>query len=257
MITNELKKIVAETMVHRELAFLPRDRAALIGLGTGTTAIWGIRYLAQIVTTANEEKKGPWVDAGLTYSPLCVATSSQSHDIARALGLNVGELNDAVFAQGIDLAFDGADEVSPQGFLIKGGGAAHAREKLIEHRAKRFVVVVDETKLVDLLGSTFAVPIEIMPMARESVRRVVESLGAVATLREGSGKIGPLLTDNGLHILDARFPKGLPLGTELNPTSTERFLKSLPGVLEVGIFTCPVAQVYIGYQDGRVESRLK
>ena len=272
MNVQEIKKTVGYAVIDQEFAagHLHGGTAKQlfrIGLGTGTTAIWAIRRLAEYVAD------------GRLADIVCVATSLGSQLEAQKLGLRVTDLNDPVVAGAVDWAFDGADQVTPEGYLVKGGGAAHAREKLVEHNAGRFVVLVDEHKLVSCLGgdpaakpgertgqcqcedapgwdgNAYAIPIEVMPLAMVSVIRAVEAFGGRVQARESPGKIGPVVSDNGLFILDAVFPDGLAVGSTTDPVAIEMAIKNLPGVLEVGIFTCPVAAVYIGKADGKVECR--
>lgn len=247
----DTKQIAGRALIDREITdgFLrsgTKETVFRIGLGTGTTAIWAVRRLAECVA------------AGDLNHILCVPTSTQTQLEAQANGLPVTDLNDPRVGGRVDWAFDGADQVSPEGYLIKGGGAAHAREKLVEHSAGRFVVVVDEIKLVDSIGGDpsdggFAIPIEVMPLAIAQVSKAVEALGAKVTPRESKGKIGPVMSDNGLVIIDAVFAARLKAGTESDPARIEKAIKVLPGVLDVGIFSCPVAAVYAGRKDGTVD----
>ena len=272
MDANEMKKLVGYATVDQEVAagHLRSGTAAKpfrVGLGTGTTAIWAIRRIAELA------------GAGKLSHLVCVPTSLGSQLEGQKLGLHMTDLNDPAVGGKVDWAVDGADQVSPEGYLIKGGGAAHAREKLVEHQAGRFVVLVDERKMVSMLGgdpqakpgektgkcqcadgpcwdgNAFAVPVEVMPLAMSSVIASLETFGARAKAREASGKIGPVVSDNGLYIIDAVFPDGLAVGSTSDPVALEMAIKMLPGVLDVGIFTCPVARVYIGKADGTVEIR--
>jgi ribose 5-phosphate isomerase A len=272
MDANEMKKLVGFATIDQEFAAGHlrsgvAEHPFRVGLGTGTTAIWAIRRLAELV------------GQGKIKHIVCVPTSLGSQLEGQKLGLRVSDLNDPVVKGKVDWAFDGADQVSPEGYLVKGGGAAHAREKLVEYQAGRFVVLVDERKMVPLLGgdpaakpgekpgacqcdnqpgwdgNAYAVPVEVMPMAMTSVIMALESFGAKARAREANGKIGPVVSDNGLYIVDAVFPEGLCVGTASDPVALEMAIKMLPGVLDVGLFTCPVAAVYIGKADGRVERR--
>lgn len=271
MDANEMKKLVGYATIDQEVAAGHlrsgvNEHPFRIGLGTGTTAIWAIRRLAELV------------EQGKLKHLVCVPTSLGSQLEAQRLGLHVTDLNDPAVGGKVDWAFDGADQVSPEGYLVKGGGAAHAREKLVEHQAGRFVVLVDERKIVPMLGgdpqakpgektsncqcegvvwdgNAYAVPVEVMPLAMTSVIQALQSFGARAKAREANGKIGPVVSDNGLYIVDAVFPDGLCPNTASDPVALEMAIKMLPGVLDVGIFTCPVAAVYIGKTDGSVERR--
>jgi len=146
----------------------------------------------------------------------------------------------------IDLAIDGADEIDPKKNLIKGGGGAHAREKYIDYFAERFIVVADESKLVQSLGQKFPVPVEVLPEAYRAVQKSLSNLGAVSQLRMALKKAGPVITDQGNFILDAKFY------SLDQPKQMEIDINNIPGVLENGIFTRTVESVLIGsYSDGK------
>jgi ribose 5-phosphate isomerase A len=201
---------------------------AVVGLGTGTTAAWAIRAL------------GDAVDAGLDVKG--IPTSYQSRQLALEAGITVTTL-DAV--DGIDLAIDGADQVAGRD-LLKGGGAAHAREKIIDRAADRFVVVVDPEKLSETLSRP--IPLEVLPDARPVVERAVEDLGGDPTLRAASEKDGPVITDNGNLVLDCSF------GQIDDPHGLASSLAELPGVLEHGLFVGLADEIHVGSADGvRIE----
>jgi len=233
------------TEIKRAVGFAAVDRFVQSGmnlaLGTGSTAIWSVRRVGELVRS------------GVLANIRVVATSFQTELECRSWGLDLRDLSDPILENRIDLAIDGADEVSPEGFLVKGGGAAHVREKITEYAAKRFIVVVDQSKLVSVLGKAFAVPIEVIPLARAQVIRALEGWKATVKLREGSGKAGPTISDNGNFILDAFFPEGLVVGKSSDPCAVEMALKSLPGVVESGIFTRKVEAVLVGKSDGTVQ----
>ena len=146
----------------------------------------------------------------------------------------------------IDIAIDGADEVDPQKNLIKGGGAAHTREKIVDALADQFVVVVDGNKLVDRLGSTFLLPVEVIPMAIAPVMRAIEKLGGKPELRMGIKKAGPVITDQGNMVVDVKFD------SIDNPAELEKTLNNIPGVLENGLFVGVADIVLVGeVKDGQ------
>ncbi|MEO1801318.1 MAG: ribose-5-phosphate isomerase RpiA, partial [Cyanobacteria bacterium J06629_2] len=148
----------------------------------------------------------------------------------------------------IDFAIDGADEVDPQKNLIKGGGAAHTREKVVDALAQEFVVVVDEGKLVDKLGSTFLLPVEVIPMAVAPVTRSLAKLGGKPELRMGVKKAGPVVTDQGNLVIDVKFDH------ITNPGEMEKEINNLPGVLENGLFVGVADLILIGkIVDGKPE----
>ncbi|MGL4375959.1 MAG: ribose 5-phosphate isomerase A, partial [Microcoleaceae cyanobacterium] len=136
---------------------------------------------------------------------------------------------------------DGADEVDPNLNLIKGGGAAHTREKVVDYFAEKFIVVVDSSKLVDKLGSTFKVPVEVIPMAIATVTKALEKLGGKPELRMGVRKAGPVITDQGNMILDVKFDNLSDNAKELEST-----INNIPGVLENGLFIDSTELVLVG-----------
>jgi ribose 5-phosphate isomerase A len=167
-----------------------------------------------------------------------VTTSFQGEVLAAELGIPLKSLN---AIDRIDLAIDGADEVDPSFQLIKGGGACHVQEKLVARRADRFVVVVDSTKLVDTLNLGFLLPVEVLPGAWRQVQAQLKEMGAEAQLRMAVRKAGPVVTDQGNLVLDAKFAGGIT-----NPASLEKEINNLPGVLENGLFVDITDQVLVG-----------
>jgi len=148
----------------------------------------------------------------------------------------------------IDLALDGADQVASRTLdLIKGGGAAMLREKVVAAAAKRFVVVVDKRKLSSKLGIGQAVPVEVLPFASGLVMKKLESLDGKPTLRYGKMKAGPVVTDNGNFVIDVDF------GSIEDPSRLESQLKSIPGLVETGLFLNMTDRVFVGREDGTVQ----
>jgi len=146
----------------------------------------------------------------------------------------------------LDLAIDGADEVDEKLDMIKGGGGALTREKIVASAAKQVVIVADETKLVEKLGS-FRVPVEVLPFALASATAGIKELGGKPFLRESNGKVGAVVTDNGNYILDVDFGL-IDDAEELNQR-----LKLIPGVIETGLFIGMADIVYLGKPDGIVK----
>jgi len=203
----------------------------VLGIGTGSTVAIFIEMLAERIR--NE---------GLRL--MCVPTSYQSAHLAMERGIKLTTLEEYPT---LDLAVDGADEIDRGLNLIKGGGAALTREKIVDSAAKRFVVIADESKLVERLGSKAPVPVEVIPMAWRRVANMVKVLGGEPRLRDGGDrKDGPLVTDNGNFILDINF------GPIEDPRALEFELKRIPGVVEVGLFVNLANAAYIG-GEGRVE----
>jgi ribose 5-phosphate isomerase A len=186
----------------------------VVGLGTGSTAAHAIIELGRRIR-----------DDGIAI--VGIPTSFSAAMLARAHGVPVRTLDDV---EGIDIAIDGADEVDPLKNLIKGGGAAHTREKVIATAAKRFVVVVDDSKLVSRLGERAPVPVEVIPMALAPVLRSLCAIGGSPELRMGVRKDGPVVSDEGNLIVDVRFER------IDDPASLEARLNAIPGILENGLF---------------------
>lgn len=162
----------------------------VVGLGTGSTAAWMIQALGERLRRGEiQDIRG-------------VPTSFQATVLARQAGIPLTSLDEV---ETLDLAIDGADEVDPQKNLIKGGGAAHTREKIVDSLARELVVVVDESKLVERLGSRFPVPVEVLPMAVRPVMRALEKLGGQPELRMAVKKDGPVITDLGNMVVDVKF----------------------------------------------------
>ena len=209
----------------------------VVGLGTGSTAMFMIEELGRRVR-----------DEGLQIEG--VPTSFAAAVQARENGIATVTPDDV---ERIDIALDGADEVDPGKNLIKGRGAAHLREKIVDGMADRFIVIVDESKLVDRLGSKCPVPLEVLPMAVRPVLRAVEVLGGEPVLRMAVHKDGPVITDQGNMVVDARFD-----GID-DPAGMESTLNSIPGILENGLFVGLATEVLIGSisGDGQIEVDLK
>jgi ribose 5-phosphate isomerase A len=201
----------------------------VLGLGTGSTARYAIEGLAKMI------------QGGLTVRG--VATSTGTAQLAKSLGIPLIDLNEAL---GIDLTIDGADEVDPRFDMIKGGGGALTREKLVAIASSRRVMVVDETKLVSALGETRPLPVEVLPFCWMMTARRLEELGCEPKLRRAAGR--PFLTDNGNYILDCTFP---PIQ---RPAKLETSIKLLPGVVESGLFVKLADTLVIGFDD-RAEVR--
>ncbi|MEX0747474.1 MAG: ribose-5-phosphate isomerase RpiA, partial [Rhodothermales bacterium] len=185
-----------------------------VGLGTGSTAAVMIEELGRRIREEGLKIVG-------------TPTSMSAERLARAAGIQLVTLDEL---DELDLAIDGADEIDPDLNLIKGRGAAHTREKVVASMARRFVIVANEEKLVDRLGSKATVPVEVLPMAAHPVAIALRKLGAVIELRMGKAKDGPVVTDQGMWILDAAF-SGID-----GPEELDRDIKLLPGVLDHGLF---------------------
>jgi ribose 5-phosphate isomerase A len=207
----------------------------IVGLGTGSTTAYAIEYL------------GKRLQSGELKDIQGIPTSFQAEVLAKQYGIPLTTL-DAV--DHIDIAIDGADEVDPQKNLIKGGGAAHTREKIVDALAAQFVVVVDSGKLVERLGSTFLLPVEVIPMAITPVMRALEKLGGKPELRMGIRKAGPVITDQGNMVIDVKFD------SIDHPAELEKTLNNIPGVLENGLFVGVADLILVGeVKDGQATVR--
>lgn len=207
----------------------------VVGLGTGSTAAHAIRAL------------GEKVDSGLQIRG--VPTSLGARTAAREAGIPVINLNEAVGpdAPGIDIAIDGADQIADE-TLIKGGGAAHTYEKLVDTAASQFVVAADPSKEVTTLAHP--VPIELLPEARTAVSSRLREFGGNPEVRVAVRKDGPVITERGNIVIDCRF------GDIDSPQSLSKNLTAIPGVLEHGLFVGMADEIHIGTNDGvRVEQR--
>ncbi|MFM1842678.1 MAG: Ribose 5-phosphate isomerase [Cyanobacteriota bacterium] len=198
---------------------------SIVGLGTGSTTAYALEFIGDRL------KKGELTNV------LGIPTSFQAEVLARRYGIPLTTLD---VVDRIDIAIDGADEVDPQKNLIKGGGAAHTREKIVDALAESFLVVVDSGKLVDQLGSTFLLPVEVIPMALTPVMRALATLGGKPELRMGVKKAGPVVTDQGNLVIDVKFD-AIP-----DPAGLEKTINNLPGVLENGLFVGVADVVLVG-----------
>lgn len=198
-----------------------------IGFGTGSTFAFVLERLSQRMRS------------GLRVRG--VATSQATTELCGKLGIPVAALDDV---ERLDLAIDGADEVDPKKNLIKGGGGAHLRERLVAIAAKELVVIVDESKLVDVLGKVFLLPVEVVPFGWKHAARRVAATGCEVRVRERNGK--PFVTDNGNLVFDCRYP-----GIQ-DPASLQRTLDQLPGVVDHGLFVGMAGRIVIGDQNGKV-----
>ena len=213
-------------------AIQPIKNGWIVGMGSGSTTAYAVSELGRMVKSGRLEVS-------------IVPTSHQVENLAIAHGLRIVSMNEAFT---VDYAIDGADQVEQSSLnLIKGGGAAMLREKVVDSSARRLAVVVDETKLSRHLGGKQTVPLEVSPFAYKFVQAQVTRMGGRAKLRESSGNAGPVITDNGNFVLDSDF------GKIEKPTALERRLKGIPGVLETGLFINMADIVYIGLSTGEVK----
>jgi len=193
-------------------------------LGSGSTAAYAIQEIGIII-----KRKG--------WKILGVPTSHQAFLLAVDCGVPTTSLNEHLE---LDLTIDGADQVNPELNMIKGMGGALTREKIVAGASKQNIIVVDETKLTKKLGAKQPVPIEVLPFAAGFVQSRIKKMKGKPVLREAKGKVGPVVTDNGNFIIDADF------GPIDAPDKLSIRLKSIPGVVETGLFVEIADIVYVG-----------
>jgi ribose 5-phosphate isomerase A len=214
---DELKTLVGQAALRY---VVPGE---IVGVGTGST----VNKFIDALATIKDSIKG------------AVSSSEASTLRLQALGIPVFDSNEV---EQLAVYIDGADEIDGQGHMVKGGGAALTREKIVAAQSKRFVCIADESKLVEQLGQ-FPLPVEVIPMAAQRIARQFAALGGRATLRLKDG--APLVTDNGQHILDVT---GLRIA---DPLAFEAQVNNWPGVVTVGVFAFQKAGVcLLGTRDG-------
>jgi len=195
-----------------------------LGLGSGSTAAYAIREIGRKIQQEDLRILG-------------VPTSYQAFLLAVDCGILLTTLNEH---PELDLTIDGADQIDKALNLIKGMGGALTREKIVASASKQLVIVADETKLVEKLGTNHPVPVETLPFALPTVMSKVQEMGGRPVLREGKGKVGPVVTDNGNFIVDVDF------GLIDDPKELNSRLKLISGVVETGLFIDMADIVYVG-----------
>ena len=215
------KKLAAEKAVEYVVDGM------IIGLGTGTTAYWAIQKIGERVKNGMEIR--------------AVSSSEHSASLARELSIPLADIDSIA---SIDLTIDGADEVDQQKNLIKGGGGALLREKILAVNTNHYIIVVDESKMVNQLGA-FPLPVEITTFATTLTLKKIESLGCDAQLRRKDGK--QFVTDNGNLIADCRF------GVIRNAVELNSSLHNIAGVVETGLFSGFTPTIIVGYSNGNVQ----
>jgi ribose 5-phosphate isomerase A len=217
MTQDELKTLVGLAALQYVV------KGEIVGVGTGST----VNKFIDALATIKAEIKG------------AVSSSVASTERLKALGIPVFDANEV---SSLAVYIDGADEIDHAGYMVKGGGAALTREKIVASLSKKFVCIADESKLVKTLGA-FALPVEVIPMAAQRIASLFAAKGGVAKLRMKDGS--PLVTDNGQQILDVT---GLQIS---NPLAFESEVNQWPGVVTVGIFAHQKAQVcLLGTSEG-------
>lgn len=218
---EQLKKLAGERAV------LQVKSGMRLGLGTGSTTQYAVMAIGEL-----------W-KAGALKDIVGVPTSVRTEELAKRYAIPLVSI-DALDT--LDLAIDGADEVDPAGNLIKGGGGALLREKVVEMKARRLVIVVDENKLSPKLGTKFALPVEITQASVAAETAFLTQLGAETSLRGGAS---PFVTDNGNYILDAKFPSGIS-----DAYALAKQLEARPDVRAHGLFLDMASEVIVAGTEG-------
>ena len=212
------RKAALEAVKHVKDGFI-------VGLGSGSTAAYAIEALGKRIRREN-------------LNILCIPTSYQAFLLAVKHGIAVTTLEEH---PAVNVTIDGADQIDAELNLIKGMGAALAREKIVASASKQSIIIADENKKVQVLGeNNHPVPIEVLPFAISFVKRRIEEIGGKPIVREGKGKVGPVITDNGNVVIDAVF------GPIRDAAVLEKRLKMIPGVVETGLFVGLTDIVYVG-----------
>jgi ribose 5-phosphate isomerase A len=223
MSASEIAALDQEKQAAARAAAELVESGSIVGLGSGSTATYAIRFLGQRVRE------------GLKI--VGIPTSQKTKQLAEQLGIPLSTLDEH---PQIDIDIDGADEIDPQLNLIKGGGGALLREKIVASASRRFVAVGDSSKQVAHLGK-FPLPVEVIPFAQSLISKRIAGLGAQVSLR-GAGN--PYVTDEGHHILDCTF------GEIADPAALAEKLRAIPGVVEHGLFIGLAEMALIGKDRG-------
>jgi len=236
MNSEDQKILVAHTAIDKLIAEGLIRSGMKIGLGTGSTAMPAVKRLAEYIA------KGKLKDIAAVPTSFQTSIACEEYNIP-IFSLSSGRINGS-----LDLTIDGADEIDTKKNLIKGGGAALLREKIIAYNSDLFVVIGDETKSVKTLGIHFPLPIEIVPEARLSIMKKLEAYGVSMIIRDGIRKKGPVITDNGNFIMDIKWPPN----AKINPVKLESELNAVPGIIENGFFTQKTPRVFLSNSNGIV-----
>lgn len=220
------KELQKEIAARAALADIETDQ--VLGIGSGSTVEYFIKLLREEMLTKN-------------LKIMAVPTSYQTAFLLIQNGIPLTTLNEH---PELDIAIDGADEIDAVLNLIKGGGAALTQEKIVDSMAKKFIIIADESKNVKKLGEKMPIPIEVLPMALACVNKRLKTYSHEFKLREAVKKLGPVITDNGNFIIDAKI-------TDIkNPKQLAYEIKGIPGVIETGLFIEMADIAYIGTKTG-------
>jgi len=221
-ITLQKQKAALEAAKHVKDGFI-------VGLGSGSTAAFAIEALGERMKTEGIHLMG-------------IPSSYQAFQVAVEQGIPITTLEEHPV---IDVTIDGADQLTPELYLIKGGGAALAREKIVASASKINLIIADQNKKVPYLGANGQfVPVEVIPFALSPVKRKLTEMGGKVTVREAKGKLGPIITDNGNIVFDVVF------GEIKNPAELAVSVKMIPGVAETGFFVGLTDIAYLGTAVG-------
>lgn len=221
-IFEQKQKAALEAVKHIQDGFI-------VGLGSGSTAALAVEALGERMKTEKIKIMG-------------IPSSYQAFQLAVDCGIPITTLEEHPV---IDVTIDGADQLTPELYLIKGGGAALAREKIVAASSKLNIIIADQNKKTPFLGANNQfVPVEVIPFALAPVKRKLSELGAKPVVREAKGKLGPIITDNGNAVIDAYF------GEIKNPVELAVKVKMIPGVVETGFFVGLTDIAYIGTASG-------
>ncbi len=201
----------------------------ILGLGTGSTVYWLIKEL------------GERVKQGLAIT--IVPTSAQTQQLAKEAGINVTDLDNVT---NLPLTIDGADEVDPNGQLIKGGGGALLQEKIVASASEELIIIADGSKMVSQLGM-FPLPVEVIPFGYKQVIQKIMESGTCKNITLRLKNDQPFISDHHHYILDCEY------GKIENPSSLNKILHTIPGVVETGLFVNMANQVIVGHADKSIE----
>ncbi len=230
MITTELKnRATSGKKAAAEAAAKLVQEGMLVGLGSGSTSAFFIAALSQRC------RDGLKIQA--------VASSPASQLLAENGGIHLVDINQLTW---LDVTVDGADAVDPKKRMIKGGGGALLREKILAKMSKEMIVIIDQSKLVNALGA-FPLPVEILPFAYRATIHQIESSGLKGSLRKKEDGL-PYITDNNNYIYDIHFEAPIT-----SPETLEKQLLAIPGIIETGLFIQMAGRIVVGYDDGKIQ----
>jgi ribose 5-phosphate isomerase A len=209
------------------IKLIPKQGA--MGLGSGSTVAIFAKELGQEIASGN---------ADISVVP----SSYQAYQLAIDYNIPLTNLD---ISPELVLTVDGADEVDKELNLTKGGGGALFQEKIVASASRKLIIIADESKLVDHLGTKFYIPVEVFPFSLGIVRRKIKQMGIEPIIRQAAKKMGPVVTDNGNFIIDLKFPQPI-----LNPAQVAIDLKMIPGIIETGLFVGMADEVHVGTKEG-------